>query len=229
MGGMMGGPGGNGLTQGNFRFRQDDGTETDEAEANGGGTYLGAINSTVTVPINYGTFRVRINAFFTRDSDLDENFQLYVAKNDFTFTLVQKDEASPEMSLALSRDVLVDHDDSTEYTIAANDLKEPTSDWQDTTNGCVVCNNNFNRSGVTNWVGDSSMHSISAEWVIKFIEEDVAVSDVLRLRMWVLGAQPFTGAYGDHECEVTVGARVHDPVETYVRQRNVNIGRILTR
>ena len=212
MTGMHGGPGGNGFTGGNFRFRTDAGTEVDD-DVPDGAAWLDAINTDISLSISAGTFRLRMAYNFEDPSSVNKAVQMRYSHNGGGFFTVQGNQDGNFVGHVESESKFlgVDNlDDSTEYS-GLNQLF--TGTWADTTQGQIITEYNFDSTGICNFAAEA-LRGMSTEWCLhlKPLGDtetfDLDAGDTLDFKLYVDNSI-FTGGYPEIP-RLNLTAAVHD-------------------
>lgn len=234
--GKMGGPGGNGFTGDSSRFRSDFGSESDDGvpPSGGGAPWLGAINTDISMPMNFGNFRIRMS-LNQEDADMsvDKAVAVRYSINGSGFFDIQVGINHNYIGRFRSKSESLGVEplsDSTEY-FGAEALFSGT--WADVTNGYIVTDNNFDRTGNAHY-DQAVFHGLSTEWCLQLLARgvsgpsfDLVAGDTLDFRLYV-DNQIFTGGYPNTP-RINVTAALDNPVPYFLKGHRAQMMRQATR
>ncbi len=196
---------GNSLHTGLTRWRYDDGS-VDLDESQGGATWLADVNTNITWPINGGNFRLRIGvdrSNIVRPGGFNRH-GLYYTRNGSAFSPVFENTSH----IVSSQSRHYEHRTHSVSTYSEEEKLWVGSFLDDDPNGCCVGGGSPVSGGTTNTISfrQSLLVGVSMEFCMTFVQEDLAVGDVIAFRPYAAGV--FYQEGYDFTPQVTVG----DPV-----------------
>jgi hypothetical protein len=203
------------------RFRHDNGTETDDGvpSSGGGATWIAAIDSHITMPINFGRFRFRFCCTNEGGSEAARSHQLRMSYDGGAYNVMST--ITPGLTVVDSPHIPTNRADSTDYG-SAEDLY--TAVWANATNGCVV--DATTNTGLCDY--PTPVRRMEIEYSLQLgVPPDVAVGVVLSLQGGST-ANAFLDGY-DFTPELTIGPAVAHPEPWFIHRNRAVLSRIVTR
>ncbi|MGW8178351.1 MAG: hypothetical protein ACWGQW_06235 [bacterium] len=216
---MTMGPGGNGLTGDNFRFRFDDGSEVQESS--GGATGMAAVNTNISLPQNYPyTFRLRFAVNYEADAAALRQLDFGESLNSAVYRKIYQDGDASEAHISCPTSAWLSwHDDTTAHT-GAEQLY--TGTWANTTNGYVITgSSSFIRTANTNFPG-GAIYGLSAEISLKLIPADLASGDTIDIRPFFYTMTPLSGGY-NQTARITITDAVGKFPDNFIYRNSARI------